>query len=240
MDTKRFILILIAILLVSLFLCAAFIWPGTLVNKQNQPQATEVTQAQVKETKAESQQEEDQDTPAQECEPKPTVPAATDVPQTTTKTSWVLADTNYGEEIEWQGSFTFNGPAVCEWYKKDSPPAFGNEGFVFLMDDEQITFPKGQVGTCWNIADGNHAVKQLKASYRHLLFYSNQLTANDLAKLENYFYKWPSIKSQHEYMHLWLDLNDLGECTFLTQEGCPDLAEKVVKPPNGVQIEPTP
>ena len=235
MNAKRIILGILAILLVlALVFLALYIWPGPIKNLQ----------AQLDEISESQQPQEEQSTPTQKCDPKPTtVPTATDAP-TATKSSqefaWVFADTKYGKTQKWTGSFTFKGPAVCEWYKDGYPPNFGNEGIVFLMDGEQITFPKNMVGTCWNIPDGNPAVKALKDSYRHLLFYSNQLTADDLVKLDNYFHKWPVIKEQHQYMHLYLETNDLGECTFFDQTGCQALAEKVVQPPNGVEIEITP
>ncbi len=241
MNTKGFILGTLLILVVIAAVILLFIWPGPLASN-SQASTIEDLQAQIEDLQATSASQDEPHPTDVEC--PTTQPPTSTPPEPTTVTdnsfAWVLADTKYGQTQKWNGPFTFKGPAVCEWYKDGYPPNFGNEGFVFLMDDEQITFPQGQVGTCWSIPDGNPAINKLESSYRHLIFYSNQLTATDLAKLDNYFYVWPPVKGQHAYMHLWLDTNDLGECTFFTQEGCPDLAEKVIQPPDGVQIKPIP
>lgn len=168
--------------------------------------------------------------------------APTVVPPTPTaliaELPWYAADTVYAESREWKGPYKCIGPAVCEWYV-GAGAYFDLEGFVLLREGEYIEFDEGLVGHFWSIPEGNTAIERLRVSFRHLLFYSNPLDAQDVEEIKGYFWDWPDnpqVKSQHAYMHQWLAENNYGDCTFLDQTGCAELEPRVVKPPTGAVI----
>ncbi len=146
--------------------------------------------------------------------------------------TWVLADTEYrNPDTEWVGPYTCEGPSICEWYRRGSPPNFGNEGFVALLEGESVTFPAGYVGHVWGIPGGNEAVVTLTSSYRHLLFYSNIMTEQELRDefrelYSQLFWQAPVVKP-HVYMHVWLRTTIYGVCNFADQSGCAQLDLRV-------------
>ncbi len=146
----------------------------------------------------------------------------------------------YKDQGEWQGQFTFTGPAVVEWWDQRGN-GYEYEGYIILMSNESVTFPAKLndltfVGHWWKLENDQDAGR-LMTTFRHLVFYGNTKTMDELRAIfsqETYgrFFGETQVpyKPQHIYMLEY-------DCNFWNQSECAQLDQKVRHLPVGITID---